>query len=249
MELFIIMIIAFFVSLVFSMIGLGGALIYTPLFYWTGLPLLVAIPMALLLNAITTISASTTYLKQKLVETGIAYPVIATAIPGALVGSYFARRVEADFLILLLSVILVLASIRMLFFSSIGFTVSMDEKGKTALGVVMGFLIGIASAMVGLGGGTFIVPLLLVMGDETKRTMATSSFIITYIALAGFVGHLSLGQQELDITMLLFAGAAAFAGAQIGSRLIFNRTSSRTIERIFAIVLLLIVIKLLYGLI
>src|SRR3972149_11763598 len=111
MELWIIIIIAFFVSLVFSMIGLGGALIYTPLFYWTGLPLLVAIPMALLLNAITTISASTTHLKQKLVETGIAYPVIATAIPGALVGSYFARRVEAGRLRPLLSVILVLASI------------------------------------------------------------------------------------------------------------------------------------------
>ncbi len=50
MELLFIIFIAFFVAMLFSMLGLGGAIIYTPLFFWTGLPLLTAIPMALLLN-------------------------------------------------------------------------------------------------------------------------------------------------------------------------------------------------------
>ncbi|MCG2738412.1 MAG: hypothetical protein L6282_18675 [Candidatus Methanoperedenaceae archaeon] len=48
--------------------------------------------------------------------------------------------------------------------------------------------------------------------------------------------------------LLLFAGAATVIGAQVGSRLIFNRISGKKIEQIFALVLLLVGIKLLYGL-
>ncbi len=249
MDILLIVLIAFFTSLVFSMIGLGGALIYTPLFFWTGLPLLVAIPMALLLNAISSTSASFTYLKHKLVDRRIAYPIIVASIPGALLGSYLARIVNPESIILLLSVILVFAAVRMMFFNDIGFSLRIDEKKKVVLSAIMGFLIGAVSALVGLGGGTFIVPLLLILGYETKAATATSSFIIIFISFSGFLGYF-LGHtgQQFDMLVLLLAGAAAFIGAQAGSRVIFRRTSSTTIERIFAVVLLFMVGKLVYGL-
>ncbi len=247
MELLLIVLIAFLVAFIFSMLGLGGAIIYTPFFFWTGLPILTAIPMALLMNAITTVSASITYLRLRMVDTGIAYPIIATSIPGAFIGSYLARRVDTELIIILLSIILLFAGSRMLFFGSIGFSVKMDEKQKIVFGALSGFFIGIISSMVGVGGGTFIVPLLLILGFETKNATATSSFTITFTALSGFLGHMSFGDQQMDIIMLLFAGIAAFAGAQAGSR-ILKRTSSRTLERMFALVLLIMVGKLVYGL-
>jgi len=58
MDILLVIVIAFLISVLFSMLGLGGAIIYTPLFFWLGVPLLAAIPMALLLNMITTASAS-----------------------------------------------------------------------------------------------------------------------------------------------------------------------------------------------
>jgi uncharacterized membrane protein YfcA len=58
MELLPIIVIAFLVSILFSLLGLGGAIIYTPLFFWLGFDLLIAITMALFLNMITTASAS-----------------------------------------------------------------------------------------------------------------------------------------------------------------------------------------------
>src|SRR3990170_7421209 len=189
MELLLIVLIAFFVALVFSMLGLGGAIIYTPLFFWTGLPILTAIPMALLMNAITTISASITYLRLRMIDTGIAYPIIATSVPGALIGSYLARKVDTEFIIILLSIILFFAGVRMLFFNSFGFSATINQKQKSVIGAVMGFLVGLISSMVGIGGGTFIVPLLLILGLEIKNATATSSFIITFIALSGFLGH------------------------------------------------------------
>ncbi len=253
MELLLIIFIAFLVAVLFSMLGLGGAIIYTPLFFWLGIPLLAAIPMALLLNTITTASASLTYLKQRLVDRRVAFPIIFTSILGALIGSYLAPKVDTEVIILLLSLILLLASIRILFFNSIGFPAgTLDRKtpylNTGFIGACAGLLIGIVSSLVGIGGGTFIVPLLLVLGFKTKNAVATSAFIITFMSLSGFLGHLNFGQQQLDIRLLLYAGAAAFIGAQAGSRVIFRRTSPRTIERMFALVLLFMVGKLLYGL-
>jgi len=62
------------------------------------------------------------------------------------------------------------------------------------------------------------------------------------------------GVQDTDnmeislFNLLLLAGAATVIGAQVGSRLIFNRISGKKIEQIFALVLLLVGIKLIYGL-
>ncbi len=252
MELLPIIFIAFLVAVLFSMLGLGGAIIYTPLFFWLGIPLLTAIPMALLLNTITTASASMTYLKLRLVDKRVAFPIIFTSIMGAFTGSYIAHRVDTEVIIFLLSLILLLASIRLLFFNSIGFpTGTLDRKTpylNTGFGAGAGLLIGVVSSLVGIGGGTFIVPLLLILGFKTKNAVATSAFIITFMSLSGFLGHLNFGQQQLDAKLLFYAGAAAFIGAQAGSRVIFKRASPRTIELMFAVVLLFMAGILLYGL-
>ncbi len=245
MDLLLIIFIAFFISIIFSMLGLGGAIIYTPLFFWLGLPLLIAIPMALFLNMITAASASMTYLKLKLVNTKMAFPIISASVLGALIGSYLVRLIDTKIIIVLLSIILFSASIRMLFFNNISFSVETNVKKKRIVGAGAGFPIGVISSLVGIGGGTFVVPLLLILGFETKNAVATSSFIITFMSLSGFLGHMGFGNQELDISMLFYAGAAAFIGAQTGSRVIFKHASSRTINRMFAMVLLIVVIKLL----
>jgi uncharacterized membrane protein YfcA len=251
MDILAIILIAFLIAVLFSILGLGGAIIYTPLFFWLGIPLLAAITMALFLNMITTTSASITYLKQQLVDKRIAIPMIFTSIIGAFAGSYLAYRVETRFIILLLSVILLIAALRILLLKNIGFTIKDGDNKKIMVGTGLAFIIGIISSLVGIGGGTFIVPLLLILGLEIKNAIATSSFIITFMSLSGFAGHLFFGTQTigmLDVRVLFYAGMAAFSGAQIGSKIIFKRVSSKNLGNLFAIVLLFVAGKLLYGL-
>lgn len=246
MELLLIIFIAFFISILFSLLGLGGAIIYTPLFYWSGLDLLTAVPMALFLNMITTASASTTYLKQRMVDTSIALPIIIASLPGAYLGSRLARILDIELLVIILSISILFAGIRILFFEIKGTSVINANKRAIA-GAFSGFVISAVSSLVGIGGGTFIVPLLLVFGLEIKKAVGTSALIVTFISLFGFLSHMSQGKQNIDISILIFAGIAAFAGAQAGSRLIFRRISPRIIEKMFALVLLLVGGKLLYG--
>lgn len=248
MEILPIIVIAFLIAVFFSMLGLGGAIIYTPLFFWLDVPLLTAIPMALLLNTITTASASMTYLTQRLVDKKIAIPMILTSITGALFGSYFASRVQTRYLILLLSLVLLLAAVRILLFNNIGIQVKDGGKKKIMVGASVTFIIGIISSSAGIGGGTFVVPLLLIIGLEMRNAVATSAFVITFTSLSGFAGHLVFGTQAFDLRLLFYASLAAFAGAQIGSKIIFKHISSKIISHLFALVLLFVVVKLLYGL-
>lgn len=248
MDIVLIIVITFLIAVLFSIMGLGGAIIYTPLFFWLGIPLLAAIPMALLLNMITTASASITYLKQMLVDKKIALPLILTSTFGALTGSYFASRIETRVLIILLSIILLFAALRILLFNNIGFMVKDGENKKILVGAGLAFIFGIISSLVGIGGGTFIVPLLLILGLETKNAVATSAFIITFTSLSGFVGHLVFAAQTLDLNVLFYAGLTVFAGAQVGSKIIFKRVSPKVISRLFALFLLFMAAKLLYGL-
>ncbi len=247
MELLLIIFIAFIIAVLFSMLGLGGAIIYTPFFFWLGVPILTAIPMALLLNVITTASASMTYLKQQLVNKSLAMPMIFTSVFGAFTGSFLAHKIDTKLIIVLLSIILFIAGMRILFFSSIGVSVSLSEKRKILIGAITAFFIGAVSSLVGIGGGTFMVPLLLVLGLETRNAIATSAFIITFMSLSGFLGYLGFS-SELDIHLLAYAGVAAFVGAQVGSKIIFRHINTTTINRIFAIILLFVVGKLIYGL-
>ena len=59
----------FVVSVPFSMLGLGGGMLYVPIFKWLGFPLkAVAIPLGLLLNGVTTLSAFLRYTREGLVD-------------------------------------------------------------------------------------------------------------------------------------------------------------------------------------
>lgn len=247
MELLLIISIAFFIAVLFSLLGLGGAIIYTPFLYWSGLPLLAAIPMALLLNMITTASSAITYQRLRLIDFRIALPIILTSIPGAYVGSKLARIIDMKLLILLLSITIIFAGIRILFFQIKSKSIISQDK-RILAGAIAGFFISAVSSLVGIGGGTFIMPLLLIFGLDTKKAVGTSAFIVTFISLSGFLSHISQGGQNIDMNIMIFAGLAAFAGAQAGSRLIFKRTSPRSIEILFALVILLVGSKLLYGL-
>ena len=248
MELIPIIVIAFLIAVLFSLLGLGGAIIYTPLFFWLGFDLLTAIPMALFLNMITTASASITYLKQELVDKKVAFPLISTSIIGALFGSYLANKVEMRIIILFLSAILLIAALRILFFNNIGYRVKQAGNKNILAGAGLAFMIGAISSFIGIGGGTFIVPLLLILGFDMKNAVATSAFIITFTSLSGFIGHVGFGIQTLDLGVLFYTGLAVFAGAQVGSKILFKRVSSKGISNLFAIVLLLIAGKLFYGL-
>jgi len=47
------------------------------------------------------------------------------------------------------------------------------------------------------------MPLLLLFGLDTKKAVGTSAFIVTFISLSGFLSHVSLGGQNIDMNIMI----------------------------------------------
>ncbi|HEV8050440.1 MAG TPA: sulfite exporter TauE/SafE family protein, partial [Thermoplasmata archaeon] len=88
---------------------------------------------------------------------------------------------------------------------------------RTPLGLVFAFLAGIASGLLGLGGGIFKVPAMnAVMNVPLRVAAATSTFMIGVTATAGALVYLFAGDVDLAVAAPVIL--AVFAGTVLGRR-------------------------------
>jgi len=120
------------------------------------------------------------------------------------------------------------------------------ESGKLVRilgGGLIGLVIGFFGGMMGIGGGVFVVPLLIYfLKVPTKTAAATSIFIVCFSSITGFITHASI--ISIDWQFVLPAALCSFAGGQIGSRIMAERLRGRTIRIVFGVVLLALSAKL-----
>jgi uncharacterized protein len=101
-----------------------------------------------------------------------------------------------------------------------------------AIGLVAGFL----SALLGVGGGIVIVPLLLLVCRwNARNATATSLAAIGVIAVSGVVSYAFHG--HVDVKYAALVGVPAAFGA-VGGSAVQQRLRTRTIELLFAALLL-----------
>jgi len=107
-----------------------------------------------------------------------------------------------------------------------------------AIALVTGLFAGVASGMLGIGGGLVAIPaMILLLGIEQHIAQGVSLCIIVLTASTGAAVHYHQGNVKLGIILLIAPAAAAFSilGAWIA-----GLVSDQWLERVFAIFLLLI---------
>lgn len=247
METLAFAIMVFLLSMLFSMIGLGGAIVYVPIFYWSGMDLLSAIPMGLLLNTATSASAAVTYLRKGLVELRVAIPFLIISMIAAPIGAYCTSLVPVGILLGIFSVIMVLVGIEMFRPEKEILIGSYDHPFSIPLILASGFVVGFLGGLLGIGGGSLIMPLLLYFGYAVKRASATSGLIVLFTSLAGLLAHLSSWQPNMQL--VTYVTVAALLGAQVGSYLMHTRMEPETLRKMVGLVLWIMALRMLSGLI
>lgn len=238
----------FCVALVFSMLGLGGAMLYVPLFQWLGLPLkMVAIPLSLLLNAITTLSAFLRYWREGLVDFRGGLPAATGAVLAAPLGAWSMGYVPRDALLVLFAAFTVLAGVYSLSAGAREAVAPLSPEQRLWYGLGLGTFEGFLGGLLGVGGGFIVAPVLMALGFPTKRAVATTSFIVTFASVSGFAAHAAAGR--LDPLLTLLTVAAAIAGSQLGAWIMAERVKSAWVKRLYGILLLLVAAKLLIDLV
>jgi hypothetical protein len=244
MPLVLLLAVIFFASFILTMVGLGGGLVFSPLFVLLKFPVSTAVSASLFLNGIAAISAAITYLRKKMVDVKVGLPLLITSTLTAPFGAMVTSQINIRVFTSILAVVIFVAALRMLFSKkteSEEMDVSLARRiiGGGSIGVVIGFMAG----LLGIGGGVFIVPLLIyVLKVPTKTAAATSIFIVVFSSFSGFITHISLA--DTDWRFILTAAIFSFAGGQLGSRIMAEKLKGRTVRRIFGVVLLLFVFKL-----
>ena len=236
----------FIISLVLTMVGLGGGLIFSPLFVILGFAKSEAASASLFLNLIAAASAAYTYSRKKMVDFSLAIPLIISSSLAAPVGSFLNVRIDVTPFLLILAGVLALAGLRMLMSPSKGVeAVTVGASKKIIGGIGIGAAIGVMGGLLGIGGGVFIVPLLIyVMKTPTKIAAASSTFIVCFSSLTGFLGYASM--ERINWLFILPAAVASFAGGQAGARIMSARLKGKSIRIIFSFILFVLCAKLLH---
>ena len=95
---------------------------------------------------------------------------------------------------------------------------------------LLGIIVGLLSGFFGIGGGTILIPILLLLGYETKIAIGISVVQMVFSSIYG--SYLNNKKGSLDVAMVSFIGVGGFAGALLSGS-ITAAFSDATLELLF----------------
>jgi uncharacterized membrane protein YfcA len=201
----------FFVAALYGAVGHGGASGYLAVMALASVAPAVMKPTALTLNLAVSLIGTVLFFRAGHFAWRLFWPFAVTSIPFAFLGGRL--DIPTHVFKLLLAVALGFAALRLLLPAP-----KADDIRPAPLPLVLffGALMGLASGLIGVGGGIFLTPLLLLMRwSHTKTAAAVSAPFIFVNSAAGLAGH-SASLHHLPSAWALLA-LVVIAGGGIGA--------------------------------
>lgn len=204
----------FIVAFTYSSVGLGGGSSYTALMAIFGFSA-VAIPLiSLSLNLFVASIGSYNFIRNKHGNIKLIVPFLISSMPMAYIGGALKLPKEIFYWALLLS--LVFVAIRIYFCQNTTIRLNIDQKWKIIISLFSGSVLGFVAGIVGIGGGIFLVPLIIILRLGTEKEAAVCGAI--FVWLNSFSGLLSrLQYNSIDLTEYTPLIVAVLAGGTLGS--------------------------------
>ena len=212
-----------------------------------------AVGTSLAVIIVTSIASVTAHHKHGAVQWSLFQRMAPFIVVGSLLGAFIASRVPSASLKVVFGVVEMLIATQMYFEFKPKPTRGLP--GTAGLGVVSSS-IGLLSAVVGIGGGTMMVPFLTWCNVTIHKAVATSAACGMPIAVAGSLGFMLLVPENIDLPdkaigfvywpALLGIAVASMLAAPLGARLA-HRLSTNKLRRTFAIFLFIIGLTMLLA--
>jgi uncharacterized membrane protein YfcA len=245
-----------------GLLGIGGGLVLVAALVWLlpglGVPAEQAVHVALATALASIIFTGLSSARSHHLRGSVLWPTVAWLVPGLLLGgwlgSLLATRLQGESLRWFIAVYCYLAALQM----ATDWPRSRPERGDPPRGPgysLAGAGIGAVSALVGIGGGSMTVPLLVWRGVRPVRAVGTSSACGVAIALASAAGYASHGPTAglpagswgyVYLPAAIGIALASVLTAPLGTRLA-HWLSGPALRRVFAAFLALIGSSVLLG--
>ena len=232
MEPLLIITAIFIVAVLYSSVGHGGASGYLAVMAFFAVQPEVVRPTALTLNLFVAGIAAVQYYRAGHFEWRLLLPFAAASVPMAFIGGWV--QLPSGIYKIVLGMVLIIAALRL--------AINLKSDGEAnrhvpvSVALLTGGAIGLLSGLVGVGGGIFLTPLLLLMHwAGAKKAAAVSAVFIFVNSAAGLAGNYAQAASLSSGVWIWLA--VAIGGGLLGSTLGVRRFDSLALRRILAVVL------------
>ncbi|HHE33020.1 MAG TPA: sulfite exporter TauE/SafE family protein [Chlorobaculum parvum] len=245
-HLLIVSFLIFIAAIAMTMVGKGGGNFYVVILAIADIPMHQAATTGQFILFSASIAAMVLFQKNKSVSWTLAILIGSFTALAALGGGYFSHLFSGFILKIIFAVMLLIAGMIMLI------TVSEKQNSRvnSRLGIIniksgdelyrvnlwialpVTILTGFASGMVGVSGGSFLLPLMvLAFGVSMHTAVGTASVLIATTALMGFAGHAIQGDFNPSLAIPL--AFVTIIGGIIGVKFAL-KSKPKHLKRLFA---------------
>jgi len=232
-EFTLVLSISFLIGLGSSMVGIAGGVFKTPvLIIIFGLTAQFSTVISLFSAIFVAVPSSIRYFRNEKKPTmvKVGFLIAGLAVPGLFIGVILKSMIVDDYLLrVIFGVSLFPVAVMMLLTKRRSeitdnpceiseYNISSNSHLRLFLASIGFFVTGIASSMLGLGGGALFVPIMcLILGTPMLVAAATSVFVMLFTSTAGTLMNFAIIPQTADISSFLFYGTALGIGLVVGA--------------------------------
>ena len=244
--MFILSFLFFLSAILYSSVGFGGGSTYLALLLIWGIPYQIFPVIALCCNIIVVSGNCFNYVRAGNINFKLLTPYLSSSIPLAFIGG--SLNINKSFFEILLFVVLSLAGFLLLLnFRSFDDNKIIFKKVSITISVFIGGSIGFISGVVGIGGGIFLSPILLLLrADKAKHIATTASLFILINSIAGLGGQFTKGFIFNEIHNYWSLFLLVLIGGQLGNFLNIRIFPARILAFVTAGLVIFVAIRIGY---
>lgn len=236
-----------FAGLMSGLLGVGGGFIFAPVGYGVltaiGYPdevaLLTAFGVSLAAALPTVLTSAVTHSRSGNVSWKSAIIMGVCGMICGFIGGLTATYLPVRILTLIFAAILILGAIRLITKLPAGEKTDMPAPMAGSIGVAGGFF----SGLLGVGGGTILVPLMTMVGKfSMKRAVATSAAAIVFITIGGIIEYLINGY--FDVWLWILLTVTAVPAAYLSAAKLSGKIPDKWLRILFFFLMIAIALKM-----
>ena len=245
MNTIILAMIIFAIAVLMTMTGRGGGNFYVLAIVLYGISMHQAATTGQFILMVSSLSATLLFGKNRTVEWKLVLFIGSITAASAFFGGFFSQYIAGKTLKFVFSFFLLVAAFLML--RPVKESGKSQKQGKDhwhiqsgkheysinlKLAIPLVIATGFGSGMVGVSGGSFLVPLMVLACNVPMRlAVGTSTTMVAATAFMGFVGHTISG--HFDASLAIPLAVAAAIGGLIGGKMAL-KTKPKRLKQLFA---------------
>ena len=242
-----------------GLLGVGGGIIMVPALYYaftvldfdlaTRMHISVGTSLAIIVP--TSIISAKTHMEHKAVDVNLVKSFGIFIVLGVIGGTFLAVNLRTSDFILFFSIMALIVGLFFIFFRDK--FLENPKKIKDSIKNISGVAVGFISVLLGIGGGSLMVPFMRTFGYDIRKSIGTASAIGILIAISGTITMITGGEIINNISTPYTIGYINLFGfivfvpvtmlmARIGAKAVY-RIDKKLLSKIFGSFLIIVSIR------